>query len=233
MYRKSIRVIAILIIWWMIVVVFSSIDLLRYGISGNGMPPWQPSIGWMNNHPSRWGRNVTIGWTRTRVLALFSNNTPTVVNDVDPGWLVRHGLAVHPIPWSYTVMAPNPPLPLNTFVMEDMVGWPMRMVGIRGIAIPPSASSVAEWVIWWPGIIINIVIGPIILYITLVTRRVYLEWRENYRHMCGQCVKCGYDRTGLAIVVACPECGYLRPTRTVHRDQRDMSQASHVKKLIR
>jgi hypothetical protein len=56
----------------------------------------------------------------------------------------------------------------------------------------------------WPGFLINSIFYSFVAWgvwqIPLALRR----WRRRHR---GQCVKCGYDRAGLAAGAACPECG--------------------------
>ncbi|HVU62889.1 MAG TPA: hypothetical protein VHC70_02840, partial [Phycisphaerales bacterium] len=90
--------------------------------------------------------------------------------------------------------------------------------GIRDSAVPVlravpgaflgsgvSAGTVMEWVLplWQP----TVLAGAAVLALLWPELILLLAFRSRRRRRLGRCVKCGYDRAGLAAGAACPECG--------------------------
>jgi hypothetical protein len=68
----------------------------------------------------------------------------------------------------------------------------------------------------WPGFALNT-----IFYSGLAWGlwQVPLAIRRRRRRRLNRCVKCGYDRAGLAADAHCPECGTIRATTSARRTQ--------------
>ncbi len=227
MPRQRRRTVVVLSAAWMCLVgVVAFSGLLTYGTSGQGIPTLRRSSASLNADPSRWARGIRVGFARTQVVATFQTAEPSS-SDVDPGWLRTHGVSWHPIPWSYSTTHPYPKnISVQTIVQEDMFGWPMRMCGWRSVSSPPldPAGQVvvstnggvsttvytpvdALPILWWPGILFNLFLGPALILASAPARRAFLGWKENSRRLQGLCVACGHSRSGIPADAPCPECG--------------------------
>jgi hypothetical protein len=110
-------------------------------------------------------------------------------------------------------------------------GWPALALGgtltrgtdINGVRLSGLwEASPGRRSIWlplyplWPGFALNT-----IFYSGLAWGlwQVPLAIRRRRRRRLNRCVKCGYDRAGLAADAHCPECGTIRATTSARRTQ--------------
>ncbi|HMN42660.1 MAG TPA: hypothetical protein PKE29_17605 [Phycisphaerales bacterium] len=212
--------------WLALVILCPIAGLSISGGAGQGLHPLIRSDTARNADPSRWVRGIEIGFARTRVTATFVN-AEEAAKSTEPSWLQSHGLSIHPVPWSLCTTNPFPhDLPLQTVVLEEMFGWPMRMVGLRSISRPPTndhgdvvvtksggadavlyAPSPMSLFAWWPGIVCNLLLGPAVILAFCKARSTYFSWRASQRYAKGQCPACGHSQEGIPEGSVCPECG--------------------------
>lgn len=110
-------------------------------------------------------------------------------------------------------------------VVEQRQGFPFRCVREWSVSRGDSAAAYADqgrWTIigtWpdglhvpvsimWPGFALNTLFYAAIAW---GLWQVPLAIRRRGRRRRNRCVSCGYDRAGLGIGAACPECGTLVP----------------------
>lgn len=171
---------------------------------------------------TRWVWFVRRGFARTEIYAQMTEYYPLPPGAPAPQPL--HG-RTDPAPWSQAREVYAPGVPLETVLIESAFGWPARMGGMRGMALPPldeqgkpvlrqtSIGPVLDlrpaelhfWV-WWPGVVFNIFVGPLALAAAWIGIRFLVEIRRTWRRSRGLCANCGYPVAGLATDV-CPECG--------------------------
>jgi hypothetical protein len=89
------------------------------------------------------------------------------------------------------------PLPL-TAVHALSVGRPLNFTDARGICGYLPIAPI------WSGLALNTIFYGMMAWGLLFLPGTLRRWR---RRRGGRCVKCGYNRGGLAMGAACPECG--------------------------
>lgn len=213
--------------WLGLVVLIPLISISLYG-TGDRMPQIHRSAALSASENSRWGPRIRKGIGRTRVMGWLMSKDP-LQRSLAPSWLARNGLSIHPAPWSLVATDPDATRwPIDSKLQEEALGWPFRMIGLRGVTSPLVDDS-GKWVdaqgvrssvpiehaieselfVWWPGVLANLTLGPLgILAVARAIkayRRLLAEWRIAH----GLCPHCGYDRQDLRRGVVCPECGQL------------------------
>lgn len=134
-----------------------------------------------------------------------------------PLWFARD-----PRPWSLAAEIYTAGVPEGALLAESGLGWPFRAVVLRNIFGPPPAGAGAggvavqlpelhsSTVIWWPGMIADLLSGPAFGVAALVAWRGARALRRDARLTEGRCPWCGYSASGLARTTPCPECGKTR-----------------------
>jgi hypothetical protein len=90
------------------------------------------------------------------------------------------------------------PIHARTKILSEETGGkiPLTIFGARAPDLPA--------LVLWPGFALNTLIYAALAWSVW---RLPFAVRRYRRRRRGRCVKCGYDRTGLAPAAPCPECG--------------------------
>ncbi len=117
-------------------------------------------------------------------------SNPGDVNSMPSGWSTGGGAA-----WSLdsSVWRPELDRALNVWVPLGPPGTPPGPGGVNVKSIRGLNIAVAPM---YPG-----------LLAAIVGVAAMPGWKRSRRRRLGQCARCGYDRRGLAVGAACPECG--------------------------
>ena len=170
-----------------------------------------------------WRRVVRSGFGWTRVIAVCERTSPNQ-NSLPLSLSLFHafGSALDPICWSVSTVPPvaGQGLQRGSHLHEWMYGWPFRMVGTRAISPAPPQGTLGfldmmrmpttnpQIVIWWPGLILNAVIGLAANLSWLAANAMFFQTREHRRIRRGLCRHCGHPRLGLrSAATPCTECG--------------------------
>ncbi|MFN7020868.1 MAG: hypothetical protein ACK4WH_06025 [Phycisphaerales bacterium] len=229
--------------WLGLVVLIPLISIPLYG-TGDRMPRIGRSAALSANENSRWGPRIRKGIGRTRVMGWLASKDP-IQRSLAPSWFARNGLSIHPAPWSLVATDPEATRwPINSNLQEEALGWPFRMIGLRGVTCPlvddsgrwvdaqgvPSSVPIEHGIesgvfIWWPGVLANLTLGPLAILGVARAIKAYRRIRAEWRIAGGLCPHCEYDRQNLRRGVVCPECGRL-PTLNLNQTPTRVSQNS-------
>lgn len=105
---------------------------------------------------------------------------------------------------------------------EGLVGFGIaRSIG-KQIGLNIESSQLRLWWFEWEYTATEkIIAAPIWLVLLLSMSTLFISWRiertARRREVSGLCLKCGYDRSGLAQSTRCPECGEVGGIGTTDR----------------
>ncbi len=151
----------------------------------------------MKPHPSPPIIRKTIKWGGAAVTVLL------VVVWVGSGWW--YVFAVNANGWQVDLLPGQCTIGLNATNRIGVTDWEM---GAYSVTLPTWTSRK-----WMTGLFKGAIVIPLWLPAVAVAATTSVAWRldtlARRRARVGFCLKCNYDRTGLAAGAVCPECGRL------------------------
>jgi hypothetical protein len=162
---------------------FRSRDEIRRRSVEGGVPPSSMNVSWL----------TVSEWSGTGVRLAAGDLTEVVVDDLRiSGW--RHlscGWPAHALDCHTAQISRKPPLVKNLWVAPQWVG----STG-SGRSLPYAILPL--------GFALNTLLAAVV-FLGLVQGFAFA--RRRVRRANGRCPSCGYDRAGITMDVACPECG--------------------------
>jgi hypothetical protein len=161
------------------------LDARSFAVSGEASRPWQCE--WQ----VWWNRSVGFASPAAGWESRGGAETTTVQTEITIG---RAGVPLRCLTDTVVVS------PFSTgFSGEYIGGWRIE-IGRTIVQVPTTPL--------WPGFLANTLFYGAMVW---ALSQILLILRRRSRRRRGRCVRCGYNRAGLAAAVVCPECGHLPP----------------------